>query len=165
MSFKVRIVPNEAGEIVQQNPKKPEYGSIMFRQTKFVYKGNFLSQREKVNFTHGKLDELQKYVKLMEFKANDELPGNIYTIERKEPFYEDQEPKINPTTGNAVLVDGSFVFQNSFYDQSGTKFDDLLVGIVSVGPKIKEVNVSEDINVITSKLTVGKNVDISSLAQ
>lgn len=135
MNYKIKVVANkENGEIVQQNPNKPEYGSIRFDQEGFIYSGNFLSLKNKVCFTHGKLDELRKFSELMELKDGLELPGVLYILERREPFYPEQEPKINPLTGCVVLIDGAPVYRNCYYDRSGTNPDQLILGVKSIGP-------------------------------
>ena len=151
MSFKVRVIADqETGAIIKQNPIKPEYGSIKFEQKRFNFAGNFISLRNKVCFNNGRMEDLEQFVNLMELKDGTELSGIVYTIERREPFYPDQTPKINPSTGNLVLIDGLPVFMNSYYDGSGTKADELIVGIKSVGPQMKEPEVT--VNVNTSSL-------------
>lgn len=145
MSLKVKVVGTSDNKVITQNPKKPDYGSIRFDQRRFAYKGNFLSMKNHVNFTAGKMEELEEFVKIMELTPGKELSGNVYTIERREPFYEGQEPKINPSTGHIVLVDGLPVYRNSYYDPSGTKFDDLIMGVNSVGPQLKAPVLAENL--------------------
>jgi hypothetical protein len=130
--FKVKVV-GENGQVVIPNANKPEYGSIRMEQLVFNYRNGFLNKRNKVAFLAGKQEELNEFVTLMGLKPNVEIPGCLYTIERFAPFYEGQQPKLNPTTGRACLIDGAAVFQHSYYDASGTRQDEYLQGEAAEG--------------------------------
>jgi hypothetical protein len=47
------------------------------------------------------------------WKEGHELEGKIITVESFEPFYEGQPCKINPTSKDAILVDGKKVYRDN----------------------------------------------------
>lgn len=138
MKFKVEVAANENGEIVQQNPNKPDYGSIALEQRRFSIKNNYLSEKVLKSWLQGTLGDLKRFVEVHELGDRSIIPGTLYTIEQFVPFYESQNPKANPTTGEASLVDGALVYQQTFYDESGTRFDSFIMGETSKGDKIME---------------------------
>lgn len=141
MDFKVRVIGDKwNGKVVNQNPNNPEYGSIRFEQKRFNVSNNFLNLATRVCFRRGIYDELVEYAEINGLKHGVELPGILYILESKIPFYKGQEPKINPETGCIVLIDGESVYRNCFYDETGTKADSLIQGVKSIGDKIKDVN-------------------------
>lgn len=124
----------QEGQLVKRNENKPEYGSICFKQERFTLKGTFLNKSVKTCYMAGKYEDLVEYADILGIKADTPLPGVISVMERFTPFYEDQSPKINPTTGNIVLVDGAQIYQQTIYDPTGESKDQLIVGCVSIGP-------------------------------
>lgn len=59
------------------------------------------------------------------------LSGKIVIEESHTPFYEGQEVKINPTTKEAVLVNGKPVYRQSRYTENVNAQDVLLVNSVA----------------------------------
>lgn len=140
--FTVKVVAGNDGSIIQQNPNKAEYGSIMLEQPHYSLKNGFLNARRKVGFIAGTMDELTKFSNAWGLKSGTELPGKLFIMEQFTPFYEDQQPKINPATGRAVLVDGAAVYSKTFYDESGTQSDVYQMGEITEGDQIAEPSAS-----------------------
>lgn len=134
----VRVIPDASGRIVRVNANKPDYGSIEFRQRREQLRKGWVQFKERVTWLAGTVDDLEEFVDFYNLSANSMLPGKIYTVESFKPFYMDQQPKINPSTGNAVLVDGALVYQQSYYDKTGNSEDSFLQGETTVGGKITE---------------------------
>lgn len=134
---KVKVMAHESGEIVVVNQAKPDYASIALEQEVVSNRDGFLNKRRRVAFLSGKTDELREIVASNNLKAGSELPGRIYVEERNTPFYEGQEPKVNPSTNEIVLVDGAQVFQKAFYDETGNTPDSYITGDVSVGGQLE----------------------------
>lgn len=134
----VRVVPDASGRIVRINQNKPEYGSIEFRQRREQLRRGWVQFKERVTWLAGTIDDLEEFVEFYNLTVDSQLPGKIYTVESFKPFYMDQQPKINPSTGNAVLVDGALVYQQSYYDKTGESEDKYLQGDITVGGKITE---------------------------
>jgi hypothetical protein len=136
--FKVKVRADENGNVIQQNPNKPEYGSIGFEQCLATNRNNFLNFTTKVSFISGTMADLEKFAIGYQLKAGMEIPGCLFTEESYRPFWEGQEPKINPSTGHVVLVDGAPVYQKTFYDPTGSKPDVYITGEISQGQKIAD---------------------------
>lgn len=141
------------GQVVQQNPNKPEYGSIGFEQTAFVTKNGFLNTRRKVAFLNGTMDELNTYAEVLSLTEGAELPGRLYVREQFTPYYEGQQPKMNPQTGNAILVDGAMIFSKTFYDETGSQPDVYLNGEIAEGGRVAEPRVAVMPSLISSSLS------------
>lgn len=154
--FPITVVPTETGEVVRQNPNKPDYGSIMLEQIAFTYRNNFLNKRRKVGFIVSNMEDLHEYVEVLNLKPGAELPGNLVVIEQYVPHYDEQKPKINPTNGNAVLVNGAMVYEQVYYDEGGTRFDEFLSGERTAGAKIAEPKLFEIMSQLTESSTLGK---------
>jgi hypothetical protein len=140
--FKVKVVAGDNGEVIRPNPNKPEYGSIGFEQNTFTNMNGFLNKRRKVSFLAGSMTELQEFVSTLNLKPGQEVPGCLHTVESFEPLYEGQAPKINPTTGRAVLVDGAQVWEKTYYDPSGEGTDKYFIGKREAGDVIAEPKVA-----------------------
>jgi hypothetical protein len=140
--FTVKVVAGENGDVIQQNPNKAEYGSIMLEQPHYSLRNGFLNARRKVGFIAGTMEELGKFSTAWQLKNGAELPGKLYVVEQFTPFYEDQQPKINPATGRAILVDGAMVYSKTFYDESGNQGDIYQTGEISEGDVITEPKVN-----------------------
>lgn len=54
---------------------------------------------------------------LANFKAGQTLTGQIIRRESHVPFYEGQSPKINPQTGEIILLNGQPVYKEDSYTE------------------------------------------------
>jgi hypothetical protein len=131
--FNVRVIAGTGGEVVQQNPTKPEYGSIGFEQSAYKVNNGFLNIRRKVAYLAGTMDELNQFATTMQLKGGSEVPGCLYVVEQFAPYYENQAPKLNPQSGRAVLVDGAMVWSKTFYDPTGKASDVYQTGEITMG--------------------------------
>lgn len=152
-THKVKVVAGENGDILQPNSNKPEYGSVRLDQTVFTYRNGFLDRRNKVTFMAGRMEALNEFLTSSNVKAGSELPGCLYTVESFSPLYEGHQPKINPTNGRAVLVDSAMVYEQTYYDETGTKTDSYLDGERTAGEVIKDPTSLKKITDITSMLS------------
>lgn len=117
---KVKIVAHpETGDIVTQNPNKPEYGSVRVDQEVKTFTNGYLNKTKRVAFIGGRMEDLTE----MNFREGQELPGKIIVEERLEPFYPGQSPKINPETEEVLTQGGNPIYRNSFYTEDLTAFD------------------------------------------
>ena len=73
----------------------------------------FFNKSSRSAFIGGKLEDL----KSAGFKANQILPGKIIRKTSFEPQYEGHQPKVNPTTGEKVLVNGRETYFQDVYTQ------------------------------------------------
>lgn len=137
----VIIVQNsESGELVQVNQNKPDYASIQFQQTVRTISNGYLNVRKRVAFLASDVNSLNDFIQSVGWKHGDEVPGRIRVEERREPFYPGQMPKINPTTGNMVMVDDAPVYYQAFWDETGNIEDIIIQGRKTIGVCIKQDN-------------------------
>lgn len=117
---KVTIVTHpETGNVVTQNPNKPEYGSIRVDQEVKTFTNGYLNRSKRVAFIGGTMEDLNE----MNFREGQILPGKIVVKEQLEAFYSGQSPKINPETNEVLTQGGQPIYRNSFYTEDLTAFD------------------------------------------
>ncbi len=97
-------------------------GFFIVEQQVTSMEGGFISQSRRT----ATLTVEESIGKSLNWKAGQELPGKIVVSESHTPFYDGQEPKINPTTKEVVLVDGKKVYRQSRYTDKMDATDDLL---------------------------------------
>jgi hypothetical protein len=148
--FKVHVAAGTNGNIIQTNPDKPEYGSIMFEQKAYTFRNNFLNARRKVSFLAGTVEELTNFTNTLELTAGGVVPGTLYTVEQFTPFYEGQQPKINPQSGRACLVDGAMIWSKTFYDPTGKAEDVYQTGHFQEGDIVAEPRTSRAPSILES---------------
>lgn len=147
----VKVLVPENGQIVQANPQKPEYGSIGFQQTQFVNKDGFLSHRRRVAFVNGRMADLEAFAQKANLQPEKSLPGRIVVEERTTPFYEGQEPKINPSTGQAILCDGALIYSKSTWVTDPNTTDVYVSGEITTGDVIRNPATAESAGIGSSK--------------
>jgi len=101
-------------EVIVVNESKPEYGSIMLEEVAFVNSDGFMNKQRRVAFLRGEVETLKEYVSSANLKVGSVVPGKIYVVEKTTPFYEGQEPKINPKTNEIITSEGALIYRNSF---------------------------------------------------
>ena len=100
---KVTVVAHpETGHVITPSSNNPEYGTFRVDTVSKSLEGGFVNINKRSAFIRGKIEDLQG----LGLKADMKLDGCIKKQEAFEPFYADQEPKINPTTEEVVLTDG-----------------------------------------------------------
>lgn len=143
----VRIEANKkTGELVTQNPNKPSYGSVMVRQEgEISLEGGFMNKSDRVAFIGGDYEALKSYVEQKGYKDGSEIKGKIVIEESLTPFYEGQNPKINPETGEVLTKGGQPIYRQALYTANLEKQDGELIqhDRVSVGETSQEVTSEE----------------------
>ena len=131
--------PNEDREVVKGvisiNPNNPAYGSIMLSSTEFrLSEGGFMNQEKRVSFISGQIDQLEKFVdsvKLIpecDYSQKVGTPMKLIVLEQTIPFFEGQQSKINPSTGEELLTaDGKLIYRRvALAAESSGEVDNLI---------------------------------------
>jgi hypothetical protein len=135
-------------DIISVNNGNPEYGSIMLRSESMELRDGWIRPVARVGRVTNRVEELVKLVKQFNLKEGDDfsrkvMPVKLTIKEQTTPFYDGQEPKINPTTGEVITSGGKEVYRSTFVNPEGSdEMDTLLVSDkvnVSVSEGIKAV--------------------------
>lgn len=116
--------------IIMESKNNSDFGAIMLRSTEEHLDDNgFYRPLKKVGLFKGRVDELKKLVEKKGLKAGDNFSSKVAPVklviqEQFEPFYEGQDPKINPTTGQAVTSDGAEVYRQTFVTSVKSTLED-----------------------------------------
>lgn len=119
--------------IITVNGNNPEYGFIMLRSESLELNQGWLRTAVRVGRIQNRVEELVKLVEQFDLKEGDNFSQKVMDTklivkEQNEPFYDGQEPKINPTTGEVVTHGGKEVYRNTIAVPEGsTEVDTLLV--------------------------------------
>lgn len=92
----------ETGLVITPSINKPEFGTIRIDQEVDVFNNGFFAVQKRTAFVRGRITDLES----LGLKDGTILDGKIIRKESFEPFYENQEPKINPQTKEVILTDG-----------------------------------------------------------
>lgn len=92
----------ETGLVITPSVNKPEFGTIRIDQEANVFTNGFFAVQKRTAFVRGRITDLES----LGLKDDSTLDGKIIRKESFEPFYENQEPKINPQTNEVILTDG-----------------------------------------------------------
>ena len=92
----------ETGLVITPSVNKPEFGTIRIDQEANVFNNGFFAVQKRTAFIRGRITDLES----LGLKDGSTLDGKIIRKESFEPFYENQEPKINPQTNEVILTDG-----------------------------------------------------------
>lgn len=131
----VKVVAHPTtGAVITPSASKPEYGTFRVDQEKTVFVDGFMNVQRRTAFVRGRVSDLES----LNLSAGKALPGTIQRQESFAPFYEGQEPKINPQTQEAVLTDGKLTYMQSVYVQDADTPD------VWVGETSQEVAVQSN---------------------
>ena len=115
---KVGVHP-DTGLVITQNPNKPEFGSIRLDYKTATLSGGFSSIGNRSAFIHGRMEDLEAFG----LKAGQELVGKIIKKEKFSPFYDGQQPKINPQTSEQVLTNGRPTYLEFQYTEDPNAHD------------------------------------------
>lgn len=125
--------------IVRRSVTNPDFGSIQVKDNSMKLVNGFLTKNNSPAFIRGKYDDLQA----MNLKNGQNLAtvlGNKKLIvkEQTTPFYEGQQPKVNPTSGAIVTSNGNPIYrQTELVDENSTECDVLMkMDSVSVGATV-----------------------------
>ena len=112
MKNSVRVTTHpETGKVVTVSKNNAEYGTIRVEESGIRFANGFANAFRRSAFIRGKVKDLAGLT------AGQELPGTIVAKETREPQYEGQSPKINPSTDKAHLVDGAQVYLTYEYSE------------------------------------------------
>lgn len=137
----VKIVKNQKnGSIFTLNEKISkdgiERGFYVCESTEITMEGGFVRK----NKVTALLTVESSLAKELAWVVGKQLTGKIITIESFKPFYEGQPFKINPTTKDAVLINGQKVYRQSTYTDNMELSSSLLVqGAVSKSIVVDEI--------------------------
>ena len=92
----------ETGLVITPSVNKPEFGTIRIDQEVNVFNNGFFAIQKRTAFVRGRITDLES----LGLKDGSTLDGKIIRKESFKPFYENQEPKINPQTNEVILTDG-----------------------------------------------------------
>lgn len=125
--------PHPKYDIITISGKNKEFGSIMLRQEKLVLSpgSNIANIQARVAHFAGTLENLESIVENFNLKEGDNfnkiMPVDLVVEEQTEPFYDGQDPKINPSTGEIVTHNGQEVYRSTFIAQKGEERTDQLL--------------------------------------
>jgi hypothetical protein len=121
---------------INTNPKtfldgKPQFGYILTEQKVQTLNGNFFTETRKVAIISGRIEHLVNLVKQYDLKEGstipEELAFRIVTKESTEPFYQGQQPKINPSTSEILTKDGKYIYRvNLLVGKDSDEKDELI---------------------------------------
>jgi len=128
----VNSKPHEKHPIITIG-RNEEFGSIMLRQEKLVLSpgSNIVNVQPRVAHFAGRVEELEQIVEAYNLKEGDNFnkvfPVDLVVEEKTEPFYDGQEPKINPSTGEIVTSGGQEVYRYTFVSRKEEQRADKLL--------------------------------------
>lgn len=124
MNSKVKVVADEAGNIIRVSKNNPEWGHILVEQTRrIIDENNFIRTRRVSALIHGKVDELKD----LGWVGNQELPGKIVVKERLEPFNVEEPERDYKIAGETKIVccyEGMPIYRKAFYTENLSAFDE-----------------------------------------
>lgn len=127
----VQIYQFKDGSTIKAFDNKPEFGRlIVATTTEEINAQGWLNTTTRVAFIKGKMADLEAR---FGDKAKGDLVSDKLTIVRKEstsPFYEGQQPKVNPSTAEVITHNGAPVYMQFEIAPAGTA--DVLVGTEAV---------------------------------
>lgn len=103
----------ETGLVITPSVNKPEFGTIRIDQEASVFTNGFFAVQKRTAFVRGRITDLES----LGLKDGSTLDGKIIRKESFEPFYENQEPKINPQTNEVILTDGRPTYLEFVYTE------------------------------------------------
>jgi hypothetical protein len=113
MNNSVIITADNQNNVIRLT-KNPEYGWILVSQTTPVFKGRFIDMEKRTAIITGKVD----FLKQMDYKASQELPGKIVVKESLEPTNPDnnlQDVKCAGDSNIPCTVDDQPIYRTSYY--------------------------------------------------
>jgi hypothetical protein len=127
-TVKIAVHPT-TGNVITPSAKNPEWGTIRVDSEHRSFENGILNIQKRSAFVRGKLVDFG----LLGLRAGQTLPGKIVKRESFTPFYEGQEAKINPTTGEKVLTAGRETFIEFVYTDNMDAPSDVWVGETPAG--------------------------------
>jgi hypothetical protein len=104
---KVTTCTTQSTEIIGKSTNNPDYGYIRVESSEGISFGNggWLNANTKTALIKGKVTDLTTFVQKNRVTVGYEIDGKIVVNESLTPFYEGQQPKIVPSTGEVLFVE------------------------------------------------------------
>jgi hypothetical protein len=104
------------------NKSNPDYGYIMLTSECPVVVNGWARVERRVGRITNRVSDLINLIKVTGLKEGDDFSAKVTPVmlrikESTTPFYEGQEPKINPTTGEIKLHKGQEIYRSTFVEQ------------------------------------------------
>lgn len=116
----VKVIAHpESGNVITPSSRNPEYGTFRVDSENRSLENGFVNISKRTAFIRGKISDLET----LGLRAGQVLPGRIQKRESFDPFYEDQEPKINPSTQEVVLTNGQESYLEYVYTSDAKASD------------------------------------------
>lgn len=118
---KVKVVTFLDGQLIMDT-SNPDVSLMRVEQEKeYITPDGWFDVQNRSALIKGPREKLEA-----RFKEGQVLPGTIYHKEQLEPFYDGQDPKMNPSTGEILTVDGKEIYRQSFYTPNAQAEDHLI---------------------------------------
>jgi len=115
----VKVVAHPTLGTVVTPSRKEGFGTIRVDSVNKSMENGYLNIQKRTAFIHGKMEDLES----LGLRADQVLRGKIIKKESFEPFYEGQNPKINPTTQEVILTNGQETYLEYSYTEDTTATD------------------------------------------
>lgn len=139
----LRVHKFQSGESIKAFENKPEYGRLIVSSTTEEFTNGWFNKTTRVAFIKGKMADLQ--ARFGNLAAGAVVTDNMTIIKKESttPFYQkadgsNQDPKINPTTGEVIMHNGAPVYMQFEIAPKGTA--DVLVGQTETVEQVAERN-------------------------
>ena len=109
-------MPKNATSIVVISKNNPESAGIMLRSNAIgINDQGFMAEEKRVAWFKGKTEQIESFVKQYGLKDGSifPIPVKLIVKESTTPFYNNQGPKVNPTTGEVINHNGSPVYRQT----------------------------------------------------
>ena len=127
MSY-VQVVKHPVtGLVITPSSNNPEWGTIRVDSENVSFTNGIMNVNRRTAFIRGRVEHLN----MMKLTDGKKLPGKIQRQESFSPFYEGQESKINPSTGEIIMTNGKESYIQFQYTEDPAALD-LWVGDTSV---------------------------------
>ena len=104
----VKVVAHPETQAIITIGNNPEWGVVRVDAEALEFNNGIMNKRTRSAFIRGKVEDLKQVFT----RAGQTMTGKIVRETSYEPFYANQKPVSNPTTGEVKLQDGKEVFQN-----------------------------------------------------
>lgn len=114
------------------NKNNPDYGYIMLTSERPVVVNGWARIERRVGRITNSVEQLVNLIKLTKLREGDDFSTKVSPVmlivkESTTPFYEGQDPKINPTTGEIKTHKGQDIYRATFVEQYNAELSDTLL--------------------------------------
>jgi len=145
---KITVQAHPENGIFQREWEKGDqkYANVMLdtRTEEVVSGGLLVEKRRTAFFTFQGEQMIEKYRKQLKDGGVFPLAGKIIVKEATKPFYDGQDPKINPSTGEVVTHNGEAIYRTTEFTSDEEAGDQLLKNDSSNITEAEVVEVEEE---------------------